>query len=127
MAYNKYGNRKTVTSDGVIHDSKKEADRWMHLKLLERAGLISDLKRQVKFELIPAQYEIRPRYGKYGRRLKDEEHMIEHECSYIADFVYYDNETKARVVEDVKGKRTPEYVIKRKMMLWLKGIKINEI
>ena len=99
----------------------------MHLKLLERAGLISDLKRQVKFELIPAQYEIRIRYGKHGRRLKDEEKLIEHECSYIADFVYYDNETKARVVEDVKGKRTPEYVLKRKMMLWLKGIKIREI
>jgi len=49
----KYGNIKTVTSDGINHDSIKEANRWCELLLLQRAGLIQDLKRQVKFELLP--------------------------------------------------------------------------
>ena len=101
----KYGNIKTFTSDGIKHDSIKEANRWCELKLLERAGKIRLLQRQVKFNLIPKQE---------GER----------EVCYIADFVY--QEDGKLVVEDVKGKRTKEYIIKRKLMLWIHGIKIKE-
>lgn len=108
--YNKYHNQKTRTSDGVEHDSKKEARRWMELQLLQKAGHIADLERQVTFELIPRQD---------GERA----------CHYIADFVYTDTKTGAKVVEDVKSEATRKdkaYIIKRKLMLYLKGIKIHE-
>lgn len=101
----KYGNIKTTTSDGITHDSIREANRWCELKLLERAGKISDLQRQVKFELLPKQDGERAVY-------------------YIADFVYVENGRE--VVEDAKGKRTKEYILKRKMMLYFHGIKIRE-
>lgn len=101
----KYGNIKTTTSDGITHDSIREANRWCELKLLERAGKITDLQRQVKFELLPKQDGERAVY-------------------YIADFVYVENGRE--VVEDAKGKRTKEYILKRKMMLYFKGIKIRE-
>lgn len=103
---NKYYNIKTTTSDGITHDSRKEANRWCELKLLERAGKIRLLQRQVKFELIPKQE---------GER----------EVVYVADFTYIEDDKF--VVEDVKGKRTKEYIIKRKLMLWVHGIKIKEI
>ena len=101
----KYGNIKTVTSDGIKHDSIKEANRWCELKLLERAGRIQDLQRQVKYELIPKQEGERAVY-------------------YIADFVYTENGQK--VVEDVKGMRTKDYKLKKKLMLYFHGIKIKE-
>jgi hypothetical protein len=101
----KYGNIKTVTSDGIKHDSIKEANRWCELKLLERAGVIQDLQRQVKFLLIPKQDGERPVY-------------------YVADFVYIENGQK--VVEDSKGMRTKEYKLKKKMMLYFHGIRIKE-
>ena len=101
----KYGNVKTVTTDGIKHDSIKEANRWCELKLLERAGVIQDLQRQVKYELIPKQEGERAVY-------------------YIADFVYTENGKK--VVEDVKGMRTKEYKLKKKMMLYFHGIRIKE-
>ena len=120
----KYGNIKTTTSDGITHDSIKEANRWCELKLLEREGKIYDLQRQVKFTLIPAQYEY-----KYNDRKKQwlKGKCIERECSYIADFVYEDYESGDTVVEDVKGKRTKEYIIKRKLMLSVHKIQITEI
>jgi len=120
---NKYGNHK-VTVDGLTFDSKREAKRFLELKILEKAGKISGLQRQKKFLLIPAQYEpdiIGPRGGKNKGKL------IEHECSYVADFVYFDEEEKDFVIEDTKGVRTPEYVIKRKLLLWLNGYRIREI
>lgn len=101
----KYGNVKTTTSDGIKHDSIKEANRWCELKLLERAGMIQDLQRQVKFLLIPKQEGERPVY-------------------YIADFVYTENGNK--VVEDAKGCRTEVYKLKKKMMLYFHGIRIKE-
>lgn len=101
----KYGNIKTTTSDGITHDSIKEANRWCELKLLERAGRIQHLQRQVKYALIPKQ---------------EGERAVE----YIADFVYRENGNL--VVEDVKGKKTKDYIIKRKLMLWVHGIKIKE-
>ena len=120
---NKYGNHK-VTIDGETFDSKHEATRYLELKMLEKAGKIYDLQRQVKFVLVPAQYEpdtVGPRGGKIKGKL------IEKELSYYADFVYFDEETKETVVEDAKGVRTPEYVIKRKLLLWLKGYRIREV
>lgn len=127
----KYKNNP-VEYDGISFDSKREAKRYAELKLLERAGKITDLQRQVKFELIPAQYEIVERYSdKTGKKLKDGKRLLEKECSYIADFVYTSN--GQTVVEDVKGYRDPQsagyakFVIKRKLMLYVHGIKIQEV
>lgn len=100
-----------VTMDGKIFDSKKEARRYVILKDMERHGEIRDLQTQVRFQLIPSQRE----NGK----------CIEREVSYKADFVYWQN--GKMIVEDTKGVRTPEYVIKRKLMLWVHGIKVKEI
>lgn len=109
---NKYGNRKTVV-DGVVFDSAREARRWQELKLLERAGEISHLRRQVPFELIPTQKE--------GKR------VVERAVTYVADFVYTDNATGGSVVEDAKGIRTKEYILKRKMMRYLCGVIVREV
>ena len=122
----KYHSKKTVI-DGITFDSKKEAERYSELKLLERCGAISNLELQKVYELIPAQYEMYERYGKNGQRLKDGKKCIEKSCVYKADFVYIDNETGQQVVEDVKGFRTEEYKIKKKLMLYIHGIKIKEI
>ena len=89
MIYNsKYYNVKTRALDGTVFDSHKEARRWDELLLLQRAGKISDLQRQVRYELIPAQYETIERYGKDGRRLKDGVRLLERKVDYVADFVY---------------------------------------
>lgn len=127
----KYGNRKVVI-DGIEFDSKKEARRYYELKLLQRAGQISELELQKEFELIPAQYESFERYGKTGKRLQDGKRCIEKSCVYKADFAYRDKSGQL-VVEDVKGYRDPasagyaKFIIKRKLMLWVHGIKITEI
>lgn len=117
----KYGAKKVV-ADGITFDSKKEYKRYCELKLLEKSGAISELQRQVKYILIPSQREpdtIGPRGGvKKGK-------VIEKECAYIADFVYKEN--GQTIVEDTKGFRTTEYVIKRKMMLYVHGVRIREI
>lgn len=118
----KYGANKTVI-DGIVFDSKKEGRRYQELKIMESAGLISDLQRQVKFVLIPAQRE-KDTIGKRGGVIKGK--LIEREVAYIADFVYR-NEYGIRIVEDTKGMKTKEYIIKRKMMLWFYGIKIMEV
>lgn len=125
----KYGNIKTVTSDGIKHDSVKEANRWCELKLLEKAGKIKDLRRQVEYELFPAQYETYARYGKKGQRLKDGVRLIERRCCYIADFVYTDVETGKEVVEDTKSDvtKTDVYKIKKKLMLYIHKIKVVEV
>lgn len=123
----KYSNLKTITVDGIVHDSKKEASRWTMLKLLERAGEIRDLERQVEYELIPAQYETYERYSKQGKRLKDGVKLIERRCCYIADFVYTDVKTGQTVVEDTKGMKTKDYSIKRKLMLYIHKIRVSEV
>ena len=120
---NKYHNRKVRTSDGIVHDSRKEANRWNELKLLEEAGKIHELRRQMEFLLIPAQYE-EIATGKRTKRAKKK--LVERACSYRADFVYHD-ENGELVVEDVKGLRTRDYIIKRKLLLWVYGIKITEV
>lgn len=126
---NKYGNKK-VEYDGITFDSKKEAIRWAELKLLERSGHISDLHRQEKFVLIPSQYE-RVETGEYYKTgaskglPKTKEVCVEKAVVYVADFVYTEN--GKMVVEDTKGFKTKEYVIKRKLMLKNFGIKIREV
>lgn len=126
MVKSKYGSRK-VTVDGITFDSKKEAVRYRQLKLLERAGEISDLRLQVKYVLIPAQRElcndIYTRGAKKGCFKPGK--LLEKECSYVADFVYiHDGKI---VVEDTKGFRTEAYKIKRKLMLHIHGIRIKEV
>jgi hypothetical protein len=123
---NKYGNKK-ITVDGETFDSRREYARYKELQLLERAGEISALRRQVPFVLIPAQYEEYERYGKNGQRLTNGRRCVERECSYLADFVYRDNTTGRKVVEDSKGMRTKDYIIKRKLMLHIHKIKIKEV
>lgn len=123
----KYYNVKTKTTDGLIFDSTKEARRWEQLLLLQRAGKITELQRQVVYELMPAQYETYPRYSKKGDRLKDGRRLLERKVEYIADFVYTDADTGENIVEDAKGMRTKDYIIKRKLMLAVHGIRIKEV
>lgn len=123
---NKYHNRKVITSDGIEHASQKEANRWCELKLLERAGKIFDLDRQVKFTLIPAQYEYEFEEVVKAKGKLPKGKLVERECAYIADFVYAD-ENGHLVVEDTKGVKTKDYIIKRKLMFKVHGIKIKEV
>ena len=118
----KYGNVPFYV-DGIKFDSKREALRFRDLRLMEAAGEISGLERQVKFELIPAQREP-GKVGPRGGTVKGK--LLEREVAYIADFVYHDK-NGALIVEDAKGERTKDYIIKRKLMLWLRGIRIKEV
>ena len=104
----KYHAKKTVV-DGIEFDSAKEAKRYAKLRALEDAGKIQGLRLQVPFELLPS-FECE---GVKYRGMK-----------YIADFVYYRN--GVRVVEDVKGVKTPEYKLKKKLMAYLNHINIEE-
>lgn len=102
----KYKNRR---SGGF--DSKREEKRGWELELLSKANKIFDLRRQVKFELIPKQ---------------DGERAV----SYIADFAYFDMFEGGQIVEDVKSPMTrklPAYIIKRKLMLWIHKIRVREV
>lgn len=102
----KYNNQKTVVN-GILFDSKREANRYCELLLLMRAGEITNLQRQVRYTLIPKQD---------GERA----------CEYVADFVYTDKAGHT-IVEDVKGVRTDVYKIKRKLMRWVHGITVDEV
>ena len=106
----KYRSKK-ITKDGVTYDSKKEYRRFCELSLLQKAGKVTNLQRQVKFELIPAQ--------------RIDGKVVERACNYVADFVYTEN--GKRVVEDTKGYKTKDYIIKRKLMLYVHGIRIREV
>lgn len=118
----KFNNKKMETPDGVF-DSKGEWERWLFLKDAERRGLIFNLRRQVKYTLIPTQY--RTETVQLKTKTKEVERVAEREITYTADFVYEkDGET---VVEDFKGLRTKDYLIKRKLMLYLFGIPIKEV
>lgn len=116
----KYHSKK-FTSGGHSFDSKKEYCRWAELQLLEKSGKISNLQRQVKYVLIPAQYGPGTTGTRGGAKRGP---LLERECSYIADFVY--EMDGHAVVEDVKGVRTKDYIIKRKLMLDRYGIRILE-
>ena len=112
----KYHNKK-VTVNGITFQSKKEYQRWVELCILEQGSLISDLRRQVKYVLIPSQ--------------RIDGKVVERECSYYADFVYKDNETGETVVEDVKGYKGGGaynlFKIKRKLMLYVHHIRVIEV
>lgn len=104
----KYKNQRTWVNGQWI-DSRKEAERYVDLLWQERGGLISDLRRQVRFQIIPP--------------LKINGKTAEREAVYVADFVYVqrkidDPTFRQTVIEDVKGFKTPEYVLKRKLMKW---------
>ena len=96
---NKYKNKKT-TINGIKFDSKLEAKRFTELKLLEKSGLIEDLKLQPSFQLIPT-------FKKNGTTFR--------KTSYKADFQYYDKEKERTIIEDTKGFKTKEYIIKKKL------------
>ena len=106
----KFGNKKVVVN-GIQFDSKREARRYLDLRAMEIAGQIQNLRLQVKYLLIPSQ--------------RIDGKAVEREVTYVADFVYEQNgET---VVEDSKGHRTKDYIIKRKLMLSVWGIQIREV
>ena len=107
----KYGNIRWPDSSGFMHDSKREAARANELILMQRAGVITELRQQVAFALIPAQ--------------KLSNGQTERGCAYIADFTYREN--GEFIVEDAKGKRTAEYIIKRKLMKYKYNIEIREV
>lgn len=108
----KYHSRKTIV-DGIKFDSKREAERYTYLSIMQKAGLICDLKRQVRYELLPAQ------------RINGK--VVERGVSYYADYVYVVKETGETVVEDVKGFRdNPVWILKRKLMLYFHGIRVKE-
>lgn len=113
MTSNKYG-AKRISLSGKKHDSLAESRRYSELSRLARLGVISDLMRQVPFELIPAQY------GEDGK-------LLERAVAYKADFTYYKD--GKLVVEDVKSEatKTDSYIIKRKLMLYVHKIKLVEI
>lgn len=110
MKANKYHAKKVQLENGERFDSKKEYCRWKELQLLERAGEISSLMRQVAFELIPAAPP------KFKRPIR-----------YIADFTYIDEKTNHLVVEDVKGVQTPVYKLKKRIMFDKFGVIIQEV
>lgn len=122
----KYHNRKTVLN-GIVFDSRREAKRYAELLLMQKAGLISDLERQKKYVLIPAQREPSDAVYSKGKHKGERKQgrLLEKECSYIADFVYKDKNGNC-VVEDCKGLRTDVYRIKKKMMLYFHGIIVKE-
>lgn len=133
MAWKNYRNKsskynaKKVEIDGIRFDSVKESRRFLELRAMQEAEVISDLRRQVKYVLIPAQREPET-VGKRGGKIKGK--LLERECSYVADFVYKDAQGNT-IVEDVKGYRGGGayeiFKIKRKLMLYVHGIKIIEI
>lgn len=111
MTRNNIIQAKRTTVDGITFDSEKEAKRYIELKRMEEDGVISDLKLQPEYNLLPKQVD------ENGR-------CLERPLSYRADFSYVrDGKT---IVEDVKGFRFPEYIIKRKLMLYFHGIQILE-
>jgi hypothetical protein len=108
----KYHNIK-VEYNGIKYDSKKEKNRAIELEYLERTGIISNLERQVIFEL-------QPKFKFLGKTIRA--------ITYIADFVYIENGVK--VVEDVKSpitRKNPVYKLKKKMMLYVYGLEIKEV
>lgn len=106
----KRGNKYHARKSGG-YDSRKEHRRANELHLMQRAGMISDLREQVTYLLLPSQ--------------RIDGKIVEKQCTYVADFVYKDRQGNT-VVEDTKGVRTEVYRIKRKLMLFVHGIRITE-
>lgn len=111
MIYNnKYHNKKVII-DGIKFDSEKEGNYYLKLKMLEKAGKIRDLRLQVPFVVLETFKVCDRTYRK---------------TKYIADFTYFDDKDKLHVV-DVKGFKTKEYELKKKLMAWKYGIEIEEV
>lgn len=104
QSVSKYHSTKIVTEEGTF-DSKREYKRWLILKDMEKLGLISSLKRQISYELIPTQKLDTPRYNKKTKKYQRSEISVR----YIADFVY--EEDGKTVIEDAKGMQTDTYKI----------------
>lgn len=129
---NKFGAKRAVSADGIVFDSKHEMRRWDYLRLLQRAGDITELQRQVPYLLVPEQrektFEVYSKGEKKGE-LK-EGRLLERKVEYIADFQYRDKHGKL-VVEDAKGLKKGAvyavFVIKRKLMLHRYGIRVVEV
>lgn len=122
--YNKYGNKITYL-DGYKFDSRKEAKHYLSLKVDLHDGKISNLRLQVPYELVPAIYEEEIKHLKTKDKIVKK--CVQRAIIYVADFVYEDNVTGKTVVVDVKGKKTKEYLLKKKLMRALKGISIVEV
>ena len=124
----KYHNKKVVV-DGIEFDSQKEGHRYKELRLMQRAGKINQLRLQVPFELIPNQYETVT--VQLNTKTKQVQKLVERKVEYVADFVYNDLQKGETVVEDVKGYRMggayAVFLIKKKLMLQVYGIKVKEI
>ena len=123
----KYGNKKCQYM-GIVFDSKHEMERYRDLYMMQRAGEIKNLRTQVPFTLIPAQYDTSHEIYKSGPRKGEKKPgaLLERRCEYIADFVYM-LPTGECVVEDAKGMHTKEYLIKRKLMLYMHKIRVVEV
>ena len=124
----KYGAQK-VEVNGILFDSRKEARVYENLLLLEKDGAIRDLKLQVPYELIPTIYGTKTKitHLKTKDKVENVQFVRQRAVKYVADFVYYDiAEGRERVV-DVKGFRTKEYELKKKMMLAFLGIEVEEV
>ena len=123
----KYGNRNCQWN-GLTFDSRHEMERYKDLYFLQKAGDIKNLRTQVAFMLIPEQRETSHELYKAGPHKGEKKpgKLLERKCEYIADFVYLDNNGEL-VVEDAKGMHTKEYLIKRKLMLYMHKIKIVEV
>lgn len=109
---NKFHAKKTEV-DGIVFDSKREAERYCELKLLERGHAITDLTLQPKFELLPAYT------NPIGKKIRP--------ITYIADFMYTNCDTGQKVVEDSKGMRTEVFKIKKKLFEYKYGIELREV
>lgn len=126
----KYHSQKAIVN-GIAFDSLKEARRYSVLLLLQKAGEISDLQMQVPFELLPPQYEESTEVYKSGKNKGKQKpkKLLERGVNYIADFVYV-RDGKI-VVEDTKGYKQGQayalFVVKRKLMLYKYGIKVQEV
>ena len=119
----KYHNRKYIF-DGIEFPSKLEGCRYLFLKDQERAGEISNLRRQVEFVLVPKQIEMVPVQLK--TKVKMVERVVELPVTYLADFVYEVAPFGQTIIEDTKGFKTKDYIIKRKLMRW-QGNPIREV
>ena len=123
-AYNKYHNTKTEV-DGIVFDSKKEAKYYLYLKQLEKEGKVSDVRRQVPYELVPAIWEDTVVHLK--TKDKTVRRLVQRAINYVADFVYTDTLTGTTQVVDAKGLRLDTYKLKKKMMRAFHGIDIKEV
>lgn len=127
--YSKYFARK-VTVDGIEFHSSKEANRYKELKLLQMCGKIKNLQLQVPFVIIPTQYESYIKYTPKKKIPKESKRVVEKMAKYVCDFTYETDEGEY-VVEDAKGYKDSVayelFVLKRKLMYQVHGIKIREV